>query len=388
MRLVKLPRTWCHQAQLLLRRKVRGSSTSMASLWLTHLWSRKLCPAHCGDLCHVLPLVLPRTAKSSVDGWRMGSLRHDIRYRFNDLQCFVSQRLRYVYCVCWHTVLKIYSASPTMGKDSTLLYVRSPVYRGSTETLQLHTFRLAQCFYGVIWWVAVSTLRVQLTCAHRCSRLSILFTVVRLAYWGTQRRLLVRIAIIFGVVWAILFAQVWWTCETDPSWKKQPRPQCPLGRNVAIAQIVSGLTGFNITINFWPCFSRRFRRHCPYLGSIYSHLQSHIIDGAKSTGDLPLLHVSNHHSCQSHPCILCLYWGRAERGGVCYVRGTFSALSARTGSLIPMLGVYISNRRELECGRYILLAHARRWRNDLATGEGDDAVFNFIFCLRIVSAEM
>ncbi|KAG1745562.1 hypothetical protein EDD22DRAFT_786100, partial [Suillus occidentalis] len=56
------------------------------------------------------------------------------------------------------------------------------------------------------------------------------------------------IAIIFGVVWAILFAQVWWTCESDPSWKKQPRPQCPLGRNVAIAQIVTDVLGDTVLI--------------------------------------------------------------------------------------------------------------------------------------------
>ncbi|KAG2124163.1 hypothetical protein BD769DRAFT_1468852 [Suillus cothurnatus] len=93
-------------------------------------------------------------------------------------------------------------------------------------------YALSQCFYGVVW----------------CSRLSILFTVVRLAYWGTQRRMLIGIAIIFGVVWAILFAQVWWTCELNPSWKKLPRPQCPLGRDVAVAQIVTDVFGDTVLI--------------------------------------------------------------------------------------------------------------------------------------------
>ncbi|KAG1803130.1 uncharacterized protein BJ212DRAFT_1396743 [Suillus subaureus] len=100
------------------------------------------------------------------------------------------------------------------------LYLRGYVLHPQWAKVALY-YTLTQCFYGVIW----------------CSRLSILFTVVRLAYWGTQRRILIRIAIIFGVIWAILFAQVWWTCESNPSWKKLPRPQCPLGRNVAIAQI-------------------------------------------------------------------------------------------------------------------------------------------------------
>ncbi|KAG1808373.1 uncharacterized protein BJ212DRAFT_1303001 [Suillus subaureus] len=81
-----------------------------------------------------------------------------------------------------------------------------------------------------------------------CSALYLRGYVVRLAYWGTQRRILIRIAIIFGVIWAILFAQVWWTCESNPSWKKLPRPQCPLGRNVAIAQIVTDVLGDTVLI--------------------------------------------------------------------------------------------------------------------------------------------
>ncbi|KAG1872289.1 hypothetical protein F4604DRAFT_2013148 [Suillus subluteus] len=111
------------------------------------------------------------------------------------------------------------------------LYLRGYVLHPQWAKVALY-YTLTQCFYGVVW----------------CSRLSILFTVVRLAYWGTQRRILICIAIIFGVVWALLFAQVWWTCELNPSWKKLPRPQCPLGRNVAIAQIVTDVLGDTVLI--------------------------------------------------------------------------------------------------------------------------------------------
>ncbi|KAG2124209.1 hypothetical protein DEU56DRAFT_917083 [Suillus clintonianus] len=111
------------------------------------------------------------------------------------------------------------------------LYLKGYIFHPQWAKVALY-YTLAQCFYGVVW----------------CSRLSILFTVVRLAYYGTQRRILVCIAIIFGVVWAVLFAQVWWTCESDPSWKKQPRPQCNLGRNVAIAQIVTDVLGDTVLI--------------------------------------------------------------------------------------------------------------------------------------------
>ncbi|KAI5996868.1 hypothetical protein F5J12DRAFT_957454, partial [Pisolithus orientalis] len=82
----------------------------------------------------------------------------------------------------------------------------------------------------------------------RLSRISILFTVVRLTFPGSLRRLLVRTAIAFVVTWMILFAQVFWTCEAEPGWKMQPRPQCDLGRNVAIAQIITDVIGDTILI--------------------------------------------------------------------------------------------------------------------------------------------
>ncbi|KAG2098939.1 uncharacterized protein F5147DRAFT_582871, partial [Suillus discolor] len=88
-----------------------------------------------------------------------------------------------------------------------------------------------------------------LTCTHRSSRLSILFTVVRLTVPGTSiRKTLISIAITFGVVWALLFSQVWWVCETEPGWKRLPHPQCDLGRSVAIAQIITDVLGDAVLI--------------------------------------------------------------------------------------------------------------------------------------------
>ncbi|KAI6156773.1 hypothetical protein BKA82DRAFT_1002503 [Pisolithus tinctorius] len=91
---------------------------------------------------------------------------------------------------------------------------------------------VAQFFYAVVW----------------SSRISILFTVVRLTLPGSLRRWLVRTAIAFTVTWMILLAQVFWTCESEPGWKTQPRPQCDLGRNVAIAQIITDVIGDTILI--------------------------------------------------------------------------------------------------------------------------------------------
>ncbi|KAG2035213.1 hypothetical protein BDR03DRAFT_962947 [Suillus americanus] len=89
-------------------------------------------------------------------------------------------------------------------------------------------YMIAQFFYAVVW----------------SSRISILFTIVRLTAPGTFfRRVLIFTAITFGMVWALLFSQLWWICETESGWKTQPHPQCDLGRGVAIAQIITDVLG-------------------------------------------------------------------------------------------------------------------------------------------------
>jgi hypothetical protein len=83
---------------------------------------------------------------------------------------------------------------------------------------------VAQSFYAVVW----------------SSRISILFTIVRLTIPGTLiRRVLIYAAIIFGTIWALLFSQLCWICETESGWKTQPHPQCNLGRSVAITQMIT-----------------------------------------------------------------------------------------------------------------------------------------------------
>jgi hypothetical protein len=90
-----------------------------------------------------------------------------------------------------------------------------------------------QSFYVVVW----------------SSRLSILFTIVRLTVPGTTiRRVLISIAITFGIVWALLFSQVWWVCEAEPGWKTQPHPQCDLGGSIATAQIITDVLGDSVLI--------------------------------------------------------------------------------------------------------------------------------------------
>ncbi|KAI5996866.1 hypothetical protein F5J12DRAFT_852610 [Pisolithus orientalis] len=89
-----------------------------------------------------------------------------------------------------------------------------------------------QFFYALVW----------------LSRISILFTVIRLTFPGPLRRWLICTAIAFMVTWMVLGAQIFWTCEAEPSWKSQSRPQCDLGRNVAITLIITDVIGDSILI--------------------------------------------------------------------------------------------------------------------------------------------
>ncbi|KAG1860960.1 hypothetical protein F4604DRAFT_1508120, partial [Suillus subluteus] len=98
---------------------------------------------------------------------------------------------------------------------------------------------------------------------HRSSRLSILFTIVRLTVPRTFiRRVLMSTAIIFGIVWALLFSQVWWICETESGWKTQPHPQCELGRSVAITEMITDVLGdfFLILTPFFFLYKVRLSR--------------------------------------------------------------------------------------------------------------------------------
>ena len=104
-------------------------------------------------------------------------------------------------------------------------------------------YRIVQCFCAIVWCGKVLPFNYapSQTC-FRASRISILFTVVRLTSpFSTLRKILLFVFVAFLVTWMILFAQIFWICEAEPGWKSEPRPQCDLGRDVAIAQIISEL---------------------------------------------------------------------------------------------------------------------------------------------------
>ncbi|KAG1872925.1 hypothetical protein DFJ58DRAFT_910531 [Suillus subalutaceus] len=110
-----------------------------------------------------------------------------------------------------------------------LLLISDCLYLQDSERYHQNTrialyYMIIQFFYAVVW----------------SSKLSVLFTIVRLTIPGNFRRFLMCIVGTFGAIWALLFAQLWWVCETQPSWKTiQPHPQCDLGKRVAITQIIT-----------------------------------------------------------------------------------------------------------------------------------------------------
>lgn len=79
-------------------------------------------------------------------------------------------------------------------------------------------------FYSTIW----------------CARLSIVFTVIRIAPWPSQIKVLLGVAGFFVLQWALLIAQMFWICEkTDPAWKNHEYAQCVLGEAVGITQVAT-----------------------------------------------------------------------------------------------------------------------------------------------------
>ncbi|KAG6853787.1 hypothetical protein C0991_001376 [Blastosporella zonata] len=102
------------------------------------------------------------------------------------------------------------------------VHLGDPTHLSYTTRVGMY-YVLSQGFYGVIW----------------TARLSILFSVIRITPPSNVRQMLYGLVGTFVLVWAILFAQVFWVCELEPDWKESLTPQCALGRNVAIAQLIS-----------------------------------------------------------------------------------------------------------------------------------------------------
>ncbi|KAJ7676862.1 hypothetical protein DFH06DRAFT_1034242 [Mycena polygramma] len=94
-------------------------------------------------------------------------------------------------------------------------------------------------FYAIIW----------------ASRLSILFSVIRIDPSAERRKRLSWVAVAFVVTALFLLAQLLWACEPNHSWIHSAHPQCELPLQVAVAQLVADLISDSILLFApWPLF--------------------------------------------------------------------------------------------------------------------------------------
>ncbi|KAJ6568354.1 hypothetical protein DFH09DRAFT_1313806 [Mycena vulgaris] len=113
------------------------------------------------------------------------------------------------------------------------VFLHVPVPNNLSKTARVAAYYLmATTFYAIIW----------------ASRLSILFSVVRIDPSPERRRRLFWVAVAFIAATLFLLAQLLWVCEPEPSWKDAPNPQCHLPLQVAISQLVTDVVADTILL--------------------------------------------------------------------------------------------------------------------------------------------
>jgi len=68
-----------------------------------------------------------------------------------------------------------------------------------------------------------------------------LFSLIRIDPNSRQRKRLLFVAATFALAGVLLIAQVFWVCGPDPAWRKLSIPQCPLGTQVVVCQLISDI---------------------------------------------------------------------------------------------------------------------------------------------------
>jgi len=88
-------------------------------------------------------------------------------------------------------------------------------------------YLIAEGFYLTLW----------------TARLSILYSIIRIVPDQKQKRFLYCAAVAFITVLVLLMAQVFWVCEAfgHTHWKEAPNPQCALGLQVAVCQLITDI---------------------------------------------------------------------------------------------------------------------------------------------------
>jgi len=129
--------------------------------------------------------------------------------------------------IWWDDAWVLFSAfSNILMATATFLHY-GPPYAYSLSTRLAAYYLIAEGFYLTLW----------------TARLSILFSIIRIVPEKAQQRFLKRTAWAFGAVLIFLITQVFWVCETPKKrgWQKQPNPQCSLGLQVAVCQLITDI---------------------------------------------------------------------------------------------------------------------------------------------------
>jgi hypothetical protein len=65
-----------------------------------------------------------------------------------------------------------------------------------------------------------------------------LFSMVRIDPNPRRRKEILFVAAAFALVGVLLTAQIYWVCAPNPIWGKLSIPQCPLGVQFVVCQLV------------------------------------------------------------------------------------------------------------------------------------------------------
>ncbi|KAF8634647.1 hypothetical protein AX15_000790 [Amanita polypyramis BW_CC] len=104
-------------------------------------------------------------------------------------------------------------------------------------------YLMAATFYTTIW----------------SARLSLLFSIIRIDLNPLRRSYLFFNAYLFGMLCLLLVAQLFWDCEPRRRWKLLNPPQCHIGLQVAIFQLISDIL-VDLTLLIAPlCLFRSIR---------------------------------------------------------------------------------------------------------------------------------
>ncbi|KAF7372561.1 hypothetical protein MVEN_00118700 [Mycena venus] len=113
------------------------------------------------------------------------------------------------------------------------VFLHVPVPNNLTRTTRVSAYyQISLTFYSVVW----------------ASRLSILFSIVRIHPLPSARKHLSWVAVSFVTAVLFFFGQLLWVCETEPLWKDAPNHQCHLPLQVAICQLVMDVLADSILL--------------------------------------------------------------------------------------------------------------------------------------------